>query len=129
MQVELLRVEDVFDLTNQGLVCAPFFPLSTMPEFQSFKASVTVQPPGAPSFVVEASFDVTHFKILDISAPAEKRWQIVTCFGKIPKGVVPLGSVLLCDEVVREKLRTGRTMSPRNEQHQSAKIGLFEPKL
>lgn len=104
MQVELLRVEDVFDLSNIGLVCAPFFPLSAAPEFQSFKAAVTVQPPNAASFIAEASFDVTHFKILDLSVGPEKRWQIVTCLGKIPKSTVPLGSLLLCDEVTRDRL-------------------------
>ena len=104
MNVELLKVEDVFDLTNQGVVCAPFFKLPPTDHFQTFTAVVTVQPPDRAAFEVDASFTVTHFKILDVTVPAEKRWQIVTCLGKIPKDSVPVGSVILCDNEVRNRL-------------------------
>lgn len=39
-----------------------FFPLSAVPGFQSFKAAITVQPPDAQCFIVEASFDVITLK-------------------------------------------------------------------
>mgnify|MGYP000574647358 CR=1 FL=1 len=71
MRVELLRVEDVFDLTNQGLVCAPFFQPSPQGPYKDFSAVVTVQPPDRPAFDVDASFNLTHFKILDVEAPVE----------------------------------------------------------
>jgi len=104
MRVQLLRVEDVFDLTNQGLVCAPFFQPSPQGPFKDFSAVVTVQPPDRPAFDVDASFNLTHFKILDVEAPVERRWQIVTCLGKIPKDSVPVGSIIRCDRETKARL-------------------------
>lgn len=104
MKEELLKVEDVFDLTNQGLVCAPFFQLLPEKVFKNFSAVVTVQPPNRPAFEVDASFILTQFKILDLTALVEKRWQVVTCLGKIPKDSVPVGSLIFCDSEIKARL-------------------------
>ena len=104
MKVELLRVVDVFDLTNQGLVCAPFFQPPPEGQFKNFSAVVTVQPPNRPEFDVNASFNLTHFKILDLNAPVEKRWQVVTCLGKIPKDSIPVGSLIFGDSEIKARL-------------------------
>jgi hypothetical protein len=106
MRVELLRVEDVFDLTNHGFVCAPFLQPSPKVQFKNFSTVVTVQPPDRPAFDVEASFNLTHFKILDVDAPVERRWQVVTCLGEIPKDSVPVGSIILCDSETKQRLST-----------------------
>src|SRR5450830_201640 len=104
MRVELLRLEDVFDLTNQGLVCTPFFQPSPQGPFNNFSAVVTVQPPDRPAFDVDASFNLSHFKILDVDVPVERRWKIVTCLGKIPRDSVPVGSIILCDRETKARL-------------------------
>ena len=104
MKVELLKVEDVFDLTNQGLVCAPFFQPLPGTAFKNFSAVVTVQPPNRPAFDVEASFILTHFKILDLTASVEKRWQVLTCLGTIPKDFVPVGSLIFCSSEIKARL-------------------------
>lgn len=104
MAVELMRVEDVFDLTSMGLVCAPHFPVPRTGHFRNFSADVTIIPPGGSPFVVMASFYLTHFNIRDVSVGVEKRWQIVPCLGKIAKNLVPVGSVILCDDDVIRRL-------------------------
>jgi hypothetical protein len=104
MKVELLKVEDVFDLANQGLVCAPFLQPAPQAAFQNFSAVVTVQPPDRPEFDVDASFYLTHFKILDLTAPVEKRRQVVTCLGKIRKDSVPVGSIIFSDSKTKARL-------------------------
>jgi hypothetical protein len=101
MKVELLTVEDVFDLVSQGLVCAPLLQPPTELPFRNFSAVVTVQPPDRPAFDVSASFNLTHFNIPDLTAPIERRWQVVTCLGRIPKESVPVGSVIFCDSETR----------------------------
>jgi hypothetical protein len=104
MEVELLRVEEVFDLTSLGLVFAPSIPLPRTGKFQSFSSDVTVRPPVSPSFIVNASFQLTHFNIRDPALGADRRWQIVMCLGKIAKNLVPTGSVIWCDEGTKLRL-------------------------
>lgn len=104
MKVELLTIEEVFDLTNQGLVCAPFFQPLPGTSFKNFSAMVTVQPLDRLAFNVEASFIITHFKILDLTAPVEKRWQVMSCLGTIPKDLVPVGSLIFCDSEIKARL-------------------------
>lgn len=97
MKVELLIVEDVFDLVSQGLVCSPHLQPSPEIPFKNFSAVVSVHPPDGPAFDVSAWFYLTHFNIPDVTAPLQKRWQVVTSLGRIPKESVPVGSVILCD--------------------------------
>jgi hypothetical protein len=105
-RAELLRVQDVFDLASQGVVCAPLLQPSPEMPFKNFSAVVTVQPPDRPAFDVTASFDLMHFNIPDLTAQVEKRWQVVTCLGRIPKDSVPIGSVILCDGETRSRFAT-----------------------
>ena len=104
MKIELLRVKDVFDLSNLGLVCAPFLQPAPQTPFKNFSAIVTVQPPDDPPFEVKASFNLTHFKIPELAAPVEKRWQVVTCLGEISKDSVPIGSIIFCDSETKVRL-------------------------
>lgn len=106
MKVELLRGEKVFDLATQGLVCAPFLQPSQEMPFRNFSAVVTVQLPGRQAFDVSASFELTHFNIRDLNAPVQKRWQVVTCLGRISKESVPVGRVIFCDSETRARLST-----------------------
>ena len=103
MKVKLLRVQDVFDLASQGLVCAPLLQPSLDEPFRNFSAVVTVQPPDRPEFEVSASFELTHFNIPNMTAPIEQRWQIVTCLGKISKDAVPKGNLIFCDREVKAR--------------------------
>ena len=102
MQIELLRVDAVFELAGQGLVCAPSFPGPAAGPFQAFTATVHVQPPGQAGFEATATFSAIHFR----SAGGA---DILMSLAGIPKGAVPRGSRIFAGDDVGRRLGSGAT--------------------
>jgi hypothetical protein len=100
-QVELLVVEDVFDISGHGLVVAPAFDIWS--SWENREEWVTVTRGDGTSFSAQANFQRTHFKIFnreDSSSP----WKVVVSFPSESKASVPVGSRIWVDEALKAAL-------------------------
>lgn len=90
-RTSLLTVSDQFQLSGMGLVVMPDF---TVPDgWSDIEETVLVET--LDGFLeLSAQFQQTHFKILDITAPVDRRWRIVLCLPTATKEQVPIGSIV-----------------------------------
>jgi hypothetical protein len=90
-RTSLLTVADQFQLTGIGLVVMPDF---SVPEgWANIEETVLVETPNGRLELL-AQFQQTHFKILDVTAPLDRRWRVVLCFPTATKEQVSVGSVV-----------------------------------
>src|SRR5579871_3365049 len=101
-QVELLTVENSFEISGRGIVLTPDF---SVPErWRDRVDSVIVATPDGQEIVTEARFNLTHFSLSDPKAPVEKRWRVVVTLPNCRKEQVAVGSKLLVPGEVRRAI-------------------------
>lgn len=101
--VELLTVEDRFQLIHKGLIVVPCLPVPKG-DWSNFEASGSLLKPDGPDETVLLRFTVSHFNIADPRIPVEQCWQVAVSLPELQKDDVPVGSRLLVSEDVRDRL-------------------------
>ena len=103
LETELLTVEQVFQLQGIGLTVLPDF---SVPEvgWKNGAHRVRVVKPNGEELEADANFRAAHFKLLDPSAPLDKRWRVVISFPSLREDDLPVGSTIRCDRTVAARL-------------------------
>ena len=104
-KVELMEVQDTFDIKNVGVLVVPSFDLPPQGKWQSLTELVTVKVPGGQQIEAEALFSMIHVNIRDPEVGANKRWQIVLSFRTLPKTDLPVGSKIFVSKSAYEAVR------------------------
>ncbi|MEM9567826.1 MAG: hypothetical protein AAF974_05915 [Cyanobacteria bacterium P01_E01_bin.34] len=101
--VELLTVEDRFQLSHLGLTVVPHLPRPKKP-WPSFEATGSLLKPDGSDETLLLRFTVSHFNTADPQIPVEQCWQVAVSLPELQKDDVPVGSHLLVSEDVRNRL-------------------------
>jgi hypothetical protein len=101
-RVELLTVEDRFQLSGVGLVLVPDF--SVPDGWRNIEETVQLCRPDGTMLEAVAQLNMTHFNIRDPKADLDKRWRIVVRLPAVEKGQVPVGSRLLVSADTRGRV-------------------------
>jgi hypothetical protein len=101
--IELLTVEDSFDIAGHGVVMIPDFPIPDVPWKNRTKPVVIVRPNGS-QFQATARIDLTHMNLADPHAAPEQRWRIVVSLPQYTKADVPPGSKIFVMPRLQEAL-------------------------
>lgn len=100
--VELLTVEDSFQISGRGVVVVPDFPL---PEgWEDRRGMIVVVTPDGRQYDATARFSRSHFEIRDPNVAADKRWRVVVLLPDGKKEDLPVGSRILVSREVRDAL-------------------------
>jgi hypothetical protein len=75
-RVELLTVEERFQLSEIGLTLAPDFPVPPG-KWKNIQSKASVVCPNGSQFEATVQLNMTHFNVPDPSAPIEKRWRVL----------------------------------------------------
>jgi hypothetical protein len=101
-QVELLTVENAFEISGRGAVLIPDF---SVPErWKDRVDSVILATPDGRKIATEARFNLSHFSLSDPKAPVDKFWRVVVLLPDCRKEQVPVGSKLLVPSGVRRAI-------------------------
>jgi hypothetical protein len=102
-KTELLLVQQAFQLQGMGLTVLPDF---SVPKagWRNGAHRVRIVKPDGEELEAEAHFRVSHFKLIDPSAPLDKRWRVVISFPSLREDDLPVGSIILCDPAVAVRL-------------------------
>jgi hypothetical protein len=106
-RVELLTVEDSFDITGRGVIITPLFPLPAK-GWQSCQEPVTIVSPSGHEFDTTAQLNVEHFSFREPKNPPDSGWRVVLMIVGIPKEQLPIGSKVLVSSDVRDALLGGK---------------------
>lgn len=107
--VELLTVEDSFQITGRGVVLVPDF--SVPIGWTDRTETVVVEQPCGNRYEAMARFNLSHFNLVDHHAPVDKRWRIVVLLPGRAKEDVPPGSKLFVASEVRDAVISDNTAS------------------
>ena len=104
--VELLNVEERFQITNAGLVLVPDF---SVPNgcWKNFSETVVVVRPDGQTLETLAQFNMSHFNIPDPSVQIDERWRVVVWLPNAKKEEVPIGSKVLVSRETRNAVLVG----------------------
>jgi len=100
-QVELLIVEDTFDITGHGLIVVPAFDMGG--HWENREEPVSVLRPDGTSISTQAKLQRTHFRIFD-RAHSGSPWKVVVTLPAESKASVPIGSRIWGSEALRTAL-------------------------
>jgi hypothetical protein len=100
--VELLTVEDSFQITERGVVVVPDFEVPN--GWKNRTETVVVVRPDGQRHEVTGEFSMSHFKPLDPKAPIDKRWRIELMLRDYMKNELPIGSKILVSHQTREAI-------------------------
>jgi hypothetical protein len=100
--VELLTVQDRFQLSGIGLTVTPDFPVPN--GWRNIEEPVEVELPSGERFEVLGQFNMTHFNISDPAAGVERRWRLLVTLTTMVKEQVPIGSRLFVSEQTRNAI-------------------------
>ena len=105
-RVELMTVQDCFQISGFGLILVPDF---SVPDghWKNFETQVSVVTPAGHRFDTEAKFNVSHFNIRDPEVSIDTRWRVVVVLPSVDKQAVPVGSQLLVEPGVRHAVLAG----------------------
>jgi hypothetical protein len=92
-RVELLTVEDSFQITGRGLVLVPTFCVPN--GWKNRTGPLVVVRPDGQQYEATAQFNMVHFNISDPNVPLDKRWQIEVVIEDRKKDELPIGSRIL----------------------------------
>jgi len=104
-EIELITVEQVFQLQGIGLTVFPDFAVPKA-GWKNGARRVRVVKPDGEQLEADANFHAWHFKVLDPSAPVDKRWRVVISFPSLTKEDLPAGSRILSDPALAGTLLT-----------------------
>ena len=102
--IELLTVEDCFQITDKGIVVMPNFPVPR--DWKNRKAEVVIQATTGQEFKTTAQLDRVHFRIANPTVPAEHRWRVTITFQDLSKRQLPPGTQILAPIELCELLRS-----------------------
>jgi hypothetical protein len=103
--VELLTVEERFQLSGAGLTVIPDF--SVPSGWRNRQETVRVVTPEGQAFEALAQFTRTHFKINDPTASVDRRWRVLLSLPEARKEQVPIGSRVLVSIEVHNAVLPG----------------------
>src|SRR5688500_9984949 len=92
--IELLTIDDHFQLPKIGLVLAPTFPLPSA-GWSDFTSVAIVSLSDGSRVPAAAKFSRTHFLIKDPTVPIDERWRVTVLLPGLTKREVPVGSKIL----------------------------------
>ena len=101
-QIELLTVEDSFEISGRGVVLIPDF--SVPSGWKDRVDSVILGMPDGQQIETNARFNLSHFNLSDREAPLDKRWRVVVLLPDWKKGKLPVGSKLLVSAEIRHAI-------------------------
>ena len=100
--VELLTVENSFEISGRGIVLIPDF---AVPERWNDRVdSVILAIPGGQKIATKARFNLSHFSLSDANASVNERWRVVVLLLDVRKEQVAIGSKLLVPCEVRRAI-------------------------
>lgn len=101
--VELLAVEDCFEIGGLGVVLRPDLSVPNG-RWRSRADTVTVVNPDGHQFDTTAEFNLSHFNISDASALIARRWRVVLSLPGRTKSEVPVGTKIFVSQEMRDEL-------------------------
>jgi hypothetical protein len=101
-RVELLTVEDSFQVTGRGVVVIPDF--SVPNGWKNRTEVVVVRKPDDQQYEATAQFSMTHFNISDPDVSIDKRWRVVVLLPDRKKEELPIGSKILVPAKVKDAI-------------------------
>jgi hypothetical protein len=101
--VELLTVEDCFEIASLGVVLRPDLPVPNG-RWKARSDTVTVVRPDGELFETTAEFKLMHFHISDPTVSIDRRWRVVLSLPRRTRGEVPLGTKVLVSQEMRDAL-------------------------
>ncbi len=101
--VELLTVEDCFQIGGFGLVLRPDFSVPGGRWAERTEPVVVLRPDGEQLETV-ARFGLSHFYISDPTVSIDQRWRVVVSFPDSTKDQVPVGSKILVSQEMHDAI-------------------------
>jgi hypothetical protein len=92
--VELLVIEDRFQITGRGVILTPDFS-TPKKRWQNRIEKVSVITPAGQAIEANAEINHVHFSIRDPQVPLDRRWRIVVMITDRSKEELPVGSRVL----------------------------------
>lgn len=102
-RVELLTVEDSFQIEGFGLVLRPDFSVPNGRWAERMDSVLVVRPDGE-KLETTARFGLSHLYISDPTVSIERRWRVVLSFPHLTKDQVPIGSRILVSQRMRHAI-------------------------
>jgi hypothetical protein len=102
-RVELLTVEDCFEIFGLGVVLRPDFSVPNG-RWKARSDTVTVIRPDGQQFDATAEFNLSHFNIPDPRVSIDRRWRVVLSLPGRTKDQVPAGTKILISQELRDEL-------------------------
>ncbi len=105
--VEILVVEDRFQITGRGLILVPSFPLRQGEWNACSGTSVVVETPDGNRLSAMASLCMTHLRYSDpveAARTGRSAWQVVVLLRDLDKDAVPVGSRILAPRDIASAL-------------------------
>jgi hypothetical protein len=104
-RVELLTVEDSFQIRGRGLVVIPDF--SVPKGWKNRTDTVIIATPDGQETSIQAEFSRTHFKFIDRTAPPDEHWRVIVMLRDWQKGKLLAGTKLFVSPSIRDALLAG----------------------
>ena len=104
--IELLTVEDTFQLSGIGLTCIPDFAVPPG-NWKNFTCPSSVVRPDGTEIRTTAHFNAWHFNLIDRTAPPDRRWRIVLTLPDVLKKDLPVGSKVFVHKSAADIIRGG----------------------
>lgn len=101
--VELLTVEDCFEIGDLGVVLRPDFSVPNG-RWSARTDTVTVVRPDGQRFETTAEFNLTHSNISDPSVSIDRRWRVVVSLPGHRKGQLPVGTKVFVSRETNDAL-------------------------
>jgi hypothetical protein len=101
-RIELLTVEDSFQIIGRGLVVIPDF--SVPNGWKDRTEKVLVVRPDGQQYEATAQFSMSHFKLLDPNASVDRRWRVALLLQDRNKKELPAGSKILVSQEIRDAI-------------------------
>ena len=105
-RVELLTVEERFQIESVGLVILPDFSVPSG-RWKNFSETVVVVKPDGHHFELTAHFKMSHFNIAAPNATIDDRWRVVVWLPDGKKQEIPIGSKILVSNEAKEAVIWG----------------------
>jgi hypothetical protein len=101
--VELLTVEDCFEIGDLGVVLCPDLSVPNG-RWKARTDKVTVVRPDGQQFETTAEFNLSHLNISDPSVSIDRRWRVILSLPGRTKGELPVGTKVLVSQEMRDAL-------------------------
>ncbi len=101
--IELLTVEDCFQISGRGVVVIPDFSIPN--GWKNRKDTVMVVTPAGQKHEVVAQFSMSHFKPIDPNVPLDKRWRVIVLLTDYKKEDLPVGSKIFVSQEIKDAIQ------------------------